>query len=224
MNLALFGPPGSGKGTQSILLRDRAGFSHVSTGDLLRAERKAGTELGHRVADIMKQGDLVPDEIVDELVRKRAAKLLENSTGIVFDGYPRTLAQAQTLEATLRGLNSDLHLAVSLDIEDQELILRLTNRRICEKCKRVYNLISNPPAKTNICDDCKTGLVQRLDDRPEAIAHRLEEYHAQTEPILRYLEDQGKLRRIDADQSIQQVHDRLMRNVRDGRDEVGALS
>lgn len=205
MNLALYGPPGSGKGTQAQRLGDRFQLDHVSSGDILRAERKAGTELGRKVEEIMKRGELVPDEIVGELIQKKIQQCHAEGRGVIFDGYPRNMRQLQRVEALLKVLDAQLDCAVTLDIDPEKLTERLTSRRVCDQCQHVYNLISHSPKVEGQCDQCGGRLIQRNDDRPEAIRRRLVEYREQTEPMLRDLDNRGRLHRIAADRSIDEV-------------------
>ena len=205
LNIALFGAPGSGKGTQAGLLLERFNLLHLSTGDLLRAERKADSPLGRRVSEIMSRGELVSDEIVSEVVQNQVQKAHREGRGVLFDGYPRNLAQLETLEAILNNLKTELHLSISLEIEEQKLIERLTGRRVCEDCQRVYNVVTRPPKQADICDSCGAGLIHRSDDRLEAISIRLKEYHRQTEPMLNELKRQGNLQTVSGDGAIDVV-------------------
>jgi len=209
--LTLFGPPGSGKGTQAAFLREGLGLAHLSTGDLLRAERAADTLLGRRMNRIMDRGELVPDEVVRDLVRTEAGKMLARGEGILLDGYPRNLKQLRDLETILKQLNASFDFGVHLEIDDEKLIQRLTARRVCETCQppRTYNLDTHPPVAPEVCDVCGSKLIQRGDDREEAIVRRLAEYHRQTEPMLEDLRNRGKLKTILADRPIKEVRDQL---------------
>ncbi len=209
MILVLFGPPGSGKGTQAGLLAKQLHLAHVSTGDLLRAEQKAGTALGRKTKALMNRGQLVPDEIVRRIAEKQTLKLLERKNGMIFDGYPRNVSQLGDLDDILKKAGAELSLAVSLEIGDGKLIHRLTARRSCPKCGRVYNLHSHPPAKSGACDACGEKLIQRGDDRVGAIERRLEDYHRQTKPILESLRRRKMLKKVKADQPIPSVTAKL---------------
>ncbi|MBI1783691.1 nucleoside monophosphate kinase [Candidatus Sumerlaeota bacterium] len=211
MILTFFGPAGAGKGTQAKYVSGRFGLAHLSTGDLLRAERQAGTALGRKTDEIMNRGELVPDEIVRDIVRQHAKKILAAGKGILFDGYPRNMGQLRDLDRILNDLGVRLDLGISLDIHDDRLLRRLTARRVCPnpQCQKVYNLISKPPKVEGICDACGGKLFQRGDDQPDAISKRLQEYHSQTEPMLEALRGQGKLRTVDADLSIEEVRRQL---------------
>jgi adenylate kinase len=210
LNVALFGPPGCGKGTQAELLCQRFGFLHLSTGELLRAERREASELGKRVDAIMRRGELVPDEIVGEIVRKEVQRAFAEGCGVLFDGYPRTLAQFQRLEDLLHVLETRVHCYISLDISDEKVIGRLTSRRTCSDCGKVYNLIWYKPRKKDTCDSCSGELYQRSDDQPEAITRRLKEYHEQTLPILEELSARGTLRHVSAERSVGEIQEDLV--------------
>jgi adenylate kinase len=210
LNVALFGPPGSGKGTQAELLCQRFGFLHLSTGELLRAERREATDLGKQVDAMMRRGQLVPDEIVGEIVRKEVQRASGQGCGVLFDGYPRTLAQFERLEEMLRVLETRIHCHISLDISDEKVIGRLTSRRTCTDCGKVYNLIWHKPRKQDTCDSCSGELYQRSDDRPEAITRRLREYHDQTQPILDELSARGTLRHVSAERSVGEIQEELV--------------
>lgn len=205
MNIALFGPPGSGKGTQANLLCERFDMLHLSTGDLLRAERDTGSALGDRVGKIMNKGDLVPDEIVSELLQKEVQKAFGSGSGVLFDGFPRNLHQLFRLEALLTVLDSKIHGFISLAIGDDAVIERLTSRRTCSKCNRVYNLATHPPRQDGICDECGGELKLRTDDTPEAISRRLREYREQTMPLMDHLSERGRMFEVSANRPIAEV-------------------
>lgn len=221
--VAIFGPPGSGKGTQAGWLCEKYGLDHVSTGDLLRAERKAGTELGLATEALMSRGELVPDEMVGEIVRRKLQFAAESGRGVLLDGYPRTLGQLARLKDILAEMDLELAYAVFLRIEDELLIERLTGRRICENCHRAFNVTSRRPAVEGICDGCGGRLVQRADDREEVISTRLNEYHRKTRPILDALNESGKLRTIRADQSVDEVRRQLREVLGEWENGVAAL-
>lgn len=220
LNLALFGPPGSGKGTQSQILQERLGFAPVASGDLLRAEIKTGSPLGREIKTIMDRGELVPDAIVDRIVQNQVRKCVGEGRSIVFDGYPRNLTQLHKLEKMLEELQSDLHLAINLELDEDTLVRRMTSRRVCPSCKSVFNLITHPPRREGICDNCGEELELRPDDQPDAISTRFAEYHSQTEPMLNYLGDQGILQRIDADQTMEKVHEMVADAISDQRGQL----
>ncbi len=203
MKLSLLGPPGAGKGTQAKLLSARLAIPHLSTGDMLRRAVKDMTPLGLRAQGFMKAGQLVPDALVLEMLEERI-QLPDAAPGFLLDGFPRTVAQA---EALLRLAPPD-HV-IYLEIPREELTQRLTERRTCPKCGRIYNRVTQPPRQEGICDDDGTPLVQRPDDTEGAVRVRLEVYQKETVPVLQYYERHGALRRISAVGTIEEVSRRL---------------
>ena len=191
-HLVLLGPPGAGKGTQAAELAKETGWAHLSTGDLLRAAVRAGTPLGREADGYMRMGLLVPDELVLRILEERL-RAPEASKGFLLDGYPRNLAQAETL-AGITSLDHVLY----FEIPNELLIERTTNRRHCPRCGRIYNLITRPPRQPGRCDVDGAELLQRSDDRPEAVATRLSAYGQQTAPLLDYYRRAGLLRTLDA--------------------------
>ena len=196
MRIVLMGPPGAGKGTQAPCLAERINAPHVSTGDMLRAETAAGTELGLMAKRFMDAGDLVPDRGMIDMIAARMAADGED-TGIILDGFPRTVAQAEALDESLQATGGAIDAAIMLDVERDELVRRLAGRATCANCKAPYHLTFSPPSREGACDDCGGELVQRPDDRPEAVRHRLRVYDEQTAPVLEYYRAKGKLRVID---------------------------
>lgn len=188
-NVVLLGPPGAGKGTIAARVAQAAGLLHLSTGDLLRDEVARGTELGKRVQGIMARGELVPDELVLSLVRERA----DGRRGVLLDGFPRTLAQAEGL-AQFLPLDAVVYLAVGRD----EVVRRLGSRRVCPSCGAVYNLVTQPPKESGRCDRCGGALVQRPDDAPEVVARRYEVYERDSRPLVDHYRRLGLLRTVDA--------------------------
>ena len=207
MNIVLFGPPGSGKGTQAARLRDRFSLRHVSTGDLLRGAVAEGTELGRKVKGILASGELVSDEIVFELIREviGETKGSASTSGWMMDGFPRTMGQAEALDGFLKDEGERIDSVVVLEVDREAIIERLSARRSCPNCKAVYNLIASPPAQEGQCDNGDGSLVQRDDDKPETIANRLDVYEAQTKPILDYYEGRISIHRIDGTGSVDEV-------------------
>jgi len=185
MILLLFGPPGCGKGTQSVFLAEKFAIPAISTGEMFRAECQAGTELGRTVCSILSAGAFVSDEIVNQVVASRIAKA-DCTRGFLLDGYPRTVPQAQVFAAMLRERGLSEPVVVQLDVADSVLVERLAARRQCPSCKRIFNLISQPPKVAGKCDGDGEDLVTREDDREEVIRQRLETYKAQTGPILQF--------------------------------------
>lgn len=185
MNLVLLGPPGAGKGTQGALLADRKNLARLSTGDLLRRAVRDHTELGRRAQGFMEAGELVPDEVILGLVRE----FLETTEpGVIFDGFPRTLVQAEALEAILDEVRRSLHAVVVLEVSDDVLVQRISGRRSCPDCGQVYNVYLDPPATDDICDACGAALVQRPDDQEDTVRRRLQVYRARTEPLIAFYE------------------------------------
>ncbi len=205
--LVLFGPPGSGKGTQAELLASRLGFVHYSTGEVFREQIKSRTPLGLRVESFVVSGGLVPDEIVLEVVDMFVRENARRS--IVFDGFPRTIPQAQGLDDLLRRQGLGVGKAVLIDLNDAEVIRRLSSRRQCRTCGKIYNLTFSPPKKDGICDLCGGELYQRKDDQEETIQERLRVYKEQTSPLIDYYQKQEKLVRIDGALGRDRVFDSL---------------
>jgi len=200
VNLVFLGPPGAGKGTLSEGLCFQEKLVHLSTGDLLRAELKKGSPLGSQVQSIMQSGGLVSDEIVATLVEQRLAEAVKEAVpGFVFDGFPRTIRQADLLGSTLAKLGMKLDAVVLLEVHEEVLILRLTGRRICRKCNKIFHLAYSPPKVDGVCDTCgHDELYQRADDNEESVRERLKVYAAETKPLVAYYEAKGVLLRIDA--------------------------
>ena len=185
MILLLFGPPGCGKGTQAVFLAGRFHIPAISTGEMFRAECQAGTELGKQASSIMAQGGLVGDEIVNAIVASRISKA-DCAGGFLLDGYPRTVPQAIEFSALLQQKGLPNPVVIHLDVADDLLVARLTARRQCPQCKRIYNLLSQPPKVAEQCDDDGAGLMAREDDREAVIRQRLRAYHELTGPILKW--------------------------------------
>lgn len=204
MNIILLGPPGAGKGTQARLLTDQRGMVQLSTGDMLRAAQSSGTEMGKRVADVMARGDLVTDEIVIGLIREQ----LEQGTGsgFIFDGFPRTLAQADALGDLLAQMGQDLHAVIEMQVDDDVLVSRITARSTCGSCGEVYNDLTKPIPADGKCSNCGgTEFKRRADDTEEALRTRLMAYYKQTSPLIGYYHAQGLLKGVDGLGEIDQV-------------------
>lgn len=195
MNLIFLGPPGAGKGTQAKRTVDRYKIPQISTGDMLRAARKEGTELGREAAGYMDAGKLVPDDLVVGIVGERIVKE-DCSAGFILDGFPRTLGQAESLDRMLEEIGRGIDHVVDLVVDDEELVGRLTARRSCSECGRIYHLKFEPPPSPDACE-CGGGLVQREDDNEETVRNRLAVYHSQTAPLQEYYEKKGLRRRIE---------------------------
>ena len=221
MRIALFGPPGAGKGTVAGALVARTGALHIATGDLLRAEVAAQTELGRRARSYMDQGELVPDELVIAMLQQRLAHP-DAAHGFILDGFPRTIAQAQSLDRMLAGRGEKLEAIFDLQVEEETIIRRLSGRIICPACDAIYNNYTMPPKVEGKCDCCGADLIQRQDDRPEAIAVRFRAYGEQTEPLLDYYRPRGLLRAVDASQGSDFAADRIMELLARGQ-ETGSV-
>jgi adenylate kinase len=185
----LFGPPGSGKGTQAVLLAEQLRMPHISTGDMFRRHVKEGTELGKKVKAILDSGQLVPDEVVNEMVEERL-KQPDAGDGVILDGYPRTLPQAKLLDGLLERLGK-ARVVVNLLVDYNIIVDRITARRSCPLCGSTYNLVSNPPKQDMVCDRDGTPLVQREDDKEEVMRKRFQAYHDQTLPVLDFFRSAG---------------------------------
>ena len=205
MNLILLGAPGAGKGTQAELLTERLGIPAISTGNMLREAMANGTELGKQVKSYMESGSLVPDELILGIVAERTSQP-DCEKGFILDGVPRTLAQAQALDAM--GVSID-HV-VSIEINDDVIVGRMSGRRVCTKCGASYHIVANPPKQEGICDLCGEQVSIRKDDAPETVLHRLEVYHASTEVLKDYYARQGKLRLICGEQSIESAQSEIL--------------
>lgn len=208
MNLVLFGPPGAGKGTQAKLLMERLGLMQLSTGDLLRDAVRRGTPLGLDAKKFMDAGELVPDDVILGLVRETMET--SGARGYIFDGFPRTLPQAEALDRLLAELGRPLAAVIVLEVDEEELVRRLSGRLSCPQCGRVYNRYSEPPREPGKCDACGAELVQRPDDREETVRRRLEVYREQTAPLLDYYEAAPTpVRRVDGGRSVAEVQAQL---------------
>lgn len=204
MKVILLGPPGAGKGTQCKRIAEKYGISHLSSGDILRAERACGTELGRKAQSYMDSGGLVPDDLIIDMmigaIRKTGGK------GYVLDGFPRTVAQAEGLDAALQKAGESIDAIVSLEVPDGAILDRMTGRRSCPVCGAVYHIVNLKPKKEGQCDKGCGALVQRKDDSPEVVSNRLKTYHDQTAAVLGYYrENQRKIIHINANQPIEEV-------------------
>jgi adenylate kinase len=206
LNLILMGPPGAGKGTQAERLVDDFDVPYYATGDILRAERKEGTELGKKVEEYLQKGDLVPDELIIEQVVIPRIDSAEAGDGFLLDGFPRTEPQAEALDAAMARLGRELTAVLSIDVPDEEIVRRLSGRRICTKKGHVYHVEFDPPKNEGFCDQDGSPLAQRDDDKPETVQHRLDVFHGQTKSLLPYYEQRGLLRSFDGTRSPEEVH------------------
>lgn len=208
MDVVLLGPPGGGKGTQAKRLTVAFDLLHLSTGDLLRDEVKRQTPLGLEAQGFMQRGELVPDELVGKMLMGRLHSQQAGS-GCVFDGYPRTLAQAALLDGLLAELGRRVDVALYINVPDEELLARLTGRRSCPACGAVFHVVHNPPQKEGVCDACGGELVQRTDDREEVIRERLRVYHESTAPLLGFYRARGILAEVNGVGSPDSIFDSL---------------
>jgi len=196
MRIILLGPPGSGKGTQASALEARESIPHIASGDLLRANVRDHTELGRRAKPYMDRGELVPDDLILDMMAERLSEP-DARQGYVLDGFPRTVAQAEALAERLEQLGAQLDAVVHLNVPEAEILRRLSGRRTCPSCNAIYHVDTMPPRRAGVCDKCGTALIQRDDERPEVVRNRLEVYAEQTQPLLDYYRQRGLLREID---------------------------
>ena len=205
LNLILFGPPGAGKGTQAERLKGDFPLAYIATGDMLRANVKEQTELGVEAKEYMDNGDLVPDDLI---VAMAAARLREDDAqdGFILDGFPRTLDQAGALDAQLSEMGRRVTAALLIDVPDEEVIRRLSGRRVCVKSGHNYHVEFDPPKHDDVCDQDGSRLIQRDDDKPDVIRKRLQVYHQKTKPLVEFYDEKGLLRRIDGTREPADVH------------------
>lgn len=204
MRLVLLGPPGAGKGTQAVRIAETFGLVHLSSGDILRAERKTQSELGRKAQDYMDRGVLVPDDLIlammmDHIVRPGTAG------GFLLDGFPRTVVQAEGLDQRLAARGMKLDAVINMEVGDADVTRRLTGRWSCPKDGRIYHELFSAPAKAGVCDDCGTALTRRKDDEPQVVRQRLQTYHAETEPLVAYYRGRGVLKPVDASGAMEKV-------------------
>ena len=208
MRIVLVGPPGAGKGTQAVRLAEKLAIPHISTGDLFRANISQQTELGKLAKSYMDRGDLVPDEVIVGVVLDRI-KEPDAEDGFLMDGFPRTVAQADALEAALGDAGRDLTAVLYIEVPDDELVRRLAGRRQCVEAGHPYHIETNPPKTDGICDIDGSPLIQRDDDKEETVRNRLNVFHSQTAPLVDYYDDHDLLHTFDGTRSPTEVHDHL---------------
>lgn len=208
MRFIFIAPPGSGKGTQSKLIRENLGIHQIATGDILRDHKKRDTEIGREARKYMDNGELVPDHLLINLIKTELSKE-QYAKGFILDGFPRTLPQAKALDDILDDRKIELEHVIILDVPTNELISRLTARRICKNCGTTYHLIFSPPRKEDVCDVCGGEIYQRKDDSKETILKRLKVYENQTKPLLEYYSEKGLVKHVNGLGEVQEVHTRI---------------
>ena len=204
MKIIMLGAPGAGKGTQAKKIAEKYEIPHISTGDIFRANIKNGTELGKKAKTFMDQGLLVPDELVVDLVVDRVQQD-DCKNGYVLDGFPRTIPQAEALDAALAKLNDKMDYAINVDVPDENIVNRMSGRRACVGCGATYHVVYNAPKTEDVCDTCGEKLILRDDDKPETVQKRLGVYHEQTQPLIDYYSKSGILHDVDGTVSMDEV-------------------
>lgn len=204
MKIIMLGAPGAGKGTQAKKIAEKYGIPHISTGDIFRANIKNGTELGKKAKTYMDKGELVPDELVVDLVVDRVAQD-DARGGYVLDGFPRTIPQAEALDAALAKIGEKMDYAINVEVPDENIINRMSGRRACVSCGGTYHIKYNPTKTEGVCDACGGQLILRDDDQPETVKNRLSVYHEQTQPLIDYYAKQGIMREVDGTQDMEDV-------------------
>lgn len=205
MSILIMGGPGAGKGTMSAKIVEKFNVNHISTGDIFRSEISNGTKLGLEAKSYMDQGKLVPDEITNSMVKHYLESLNDKKSGFLLDGYPRTLDQAKAFDALSAGTDLAISVVIAMEIPFEVLAQRVTGRRLCKGCGAIYHIESNPSKQDGVCDKCGASLYQRKDDTIESLQVRLQEYQNQTQPVLKFYEEKGLVRTINADQPIEKV-------------------
>jgi adenylate kinase len=208
LNLILLGPPGAGKGTQAERLREDFDLAYIATGEILRKAVAAETELGKKAKEYMNNGDLVPDEVIIGVILEEVESGAAQD-GFLLDGFPRTIDQATALDEALARLDRRLTAVLLIDAPDDEVVRRLSGRRICVKSEHVYNIHTDPPKHDEVCDQDGSRLIQREDDREETVRNRLGTYHRQTSPLVKFYEERDLLKRFDGTRSPTEVHDHI---------------
>lgn len=213
MDLILLGAPGAGKGTQGAILAERLGIPKIATGDILRDAVRRDTELGRRAKAFMDAGELVPDEIILGLIREVLASP-EAADGAILDGFPRTTAQAEAVGELLNRLGRRIDAVIVIEVPGDTIVRRMSGRRTCSNCGRVYNVYTEPPETEGVCDVCGGELMQRSDDQEETVRHRLQVYQSTTQPLVRFYETGGvPIRRIPGDRPIAEVQESILREL-----------
>lgn len=210
MRLVLLGAPGAGKGTQAQVISEKFNIPHISTGDIFRSNIKNGTDMGKKAKEYIDKGLLVPDEVTINIVKDR---LKENDckNGFILDGFPRTIPQAEALDDVLSSFGISLDFVVNIFVSDNQIIERLSGRRVCQKCGKSYHIKYNPPTEGEVCDDCYSKVIQRDDDREETVISRIKTYHKQTEPLIDYYDKKGILLTVEGQELIEDTTREVMK-------------
>ena len=209
MKIIMLGAPGAGKGTQAKMIAEKYSIPHISTGDIFRANIKNGTELGKKAKSYMDKGQLVPDELTLDLIMDRF-KQDDCKNGYVFDGFPRTIPQAEALDAALKAKGEKVDFAIDVDVPDENIVKRMGGRRACVGCGATYHVVYSPTKVEGVCDKCGEELIVRDDDKPETVLNRLEVYHNQTQPLIDYYNEQGILKSVDGTVDMKDVFNAIV--------------
>lgn len=212
MKIIMLGAPGAGKGTQAERIAEKYQIPHISTGDIFRANIKEGTELGKKAKTFMDQGLLVPDSLTVDLLMDRISRE-DCKNGYILDGFPRTIPQAESLEAALKAKGETLDVALNVDVPDESIITRMAGRRACPNCGSTYHVVYAPPKKEGICDKCGSELILRNDDKPETVQKRLSVYHEQTKPLIDHYNNQKILATVDGTKDMESVFQDIVKNL-----------
>lgn len=209
MNIIIIGPPGAGKGTQAKKIAKEFNLVHISTGDILRDQMEEKTEIGLAINDLMNAGQYVSDDIIIPLLRERLLKE-DCKNGTVLDGYPRNIYQAERIDETINEVTA----VVDIEVDDEHIIARMSGRRSCPDCGKVYNILYYPPKKENVCDDCGAELMTRPDDAPEIVKERLETYRERTNPVIEFFKNREKVITVDGTQKIEDITKSIVDSIR----------
>jgi len=204
MNIILLGAPGAGKGTQAKKISEKCGIPHISTGDMFRETSASGSDMGKQLQSFMSAGKLVPDDLVIEIVKTRISRQ-DAVSGFLLDGFPRTNGQAEALDKALKASGRKINKVVSITVNEEEVVKRLSSRRVCVSCGATYNLMSNMPKKNDACDSCSGKVIQRADDNEATVRNRLEVYREQTSPLIEYYKKSNLLSEVDGMKSVDEV-------------------
>ncbi len=210
MKMILLGAPGAGKGTQAVKLAEKYDIPQISTGDIFRSNIKNGTELGKKAKEFIDKGMLVPDEITIGIVKDRLMQS-DCRNGFILDGFPRTIPQAEYLDRVLAEMDQKLDVVLNIHVEDSVIIKRLSGRRVCPSCGLTYHVTNNPPRDGKTCDNCKTSVIQRDDDKEDTVINRLKTYHEQTEPLIDYYNKKGLLLTVNGANKVEDTSNAVMK-------------